>query len=108
MKRRSPIMQYGKKPLGERSGGEKNSEQNRTRNLRGAVHLNRSRRQFARSLRQAAVIGALLQSSPRALPVENKYRYNCLLDRGTTNSNQSSAESDELLGQAMGDELRRF
>ena len=107
MKRRSPIMQYGKNPLGERSGGEKNSEQNRTRNLRGAVHVNRSRRQFARSLRQAAVIGAL-PSSRRALPVENKYRYNCLLDRGTTNSNQSSAESDELLGQAVGDELRRF
>jgi len=106
MSRRSPIIEFQKNPPGEKSGGEKSGEQKRTGNLSGAVHINRSGRrlQFTHILRQAA-IGTLPAS--RAVSVENKYRYNCLLDRRTTKRKQSCAESDELLGQAMGEKLRR-
>jgi hypothetical protein len=87
--------------------GEKSIEQNRIRNLSGVVDLNRCGRrlQFRRILRQAA-FGTLPVS--RALSVENKYRYNCFLDWRTTKRKQSCAESEELLGQAMDEKLRRF
>src|SRR6058998_3424703 len=90
MSRRSPIIEFQKNPPGEKSGGEKSGEQKRTGNLSGAVHINRSGRrlQFTHILRQAA-IGTLPAS--RAVSVENKYRYNCLLDRRTTKRKQSCA-----------------
>ena len=43
-----------------------------------------------------------------ALPVEKQHRDDCLLDRRETLGQQSSSQSGEFMGQAMGQKLRRM
>jgi len=104
MKRRFPITGSPKRRLGEKGGS---LEQNGTGNLSGAGYVNRSGRglQFTGILRQAA-IGALPAFRP--VSVEDKYRYDYLLDRRTTKRTQSRPKSHKCVGQTMGQKLRRF
>jgi hypothetical protein len=104
MRRRSPIIEFRKNRPGEKGGSV---EQNSTGSLSDAVYVNRSGRrlQFTRILRQAAIDPLPVS---KAVSVETKYYYNCLLDRRTPKRKQSCAELHELLGQAMDEKLRRF